>query len=76
MDAYQRMTDEEKNRTSVRFSYFILLSTECKESGVKLDDYVGRTQEIETVPKASKKYLHLLSLEKMVGSNGQGEAPL
>ncbi|HKM07690.1 MAG TPA: hypothetical protein VJ869_11955 [Sphaerochaeta sp.] len=62
-DEYQAMTDKEKNWTSVRFGFFILLSTELKEPDVKLDDYYGRSQ-IETVFKTSKKYLNLLPLSK------------
>ncbi|MEA4866728.1 MAG: transposase [Sphaerochaeta sp.] len=62
-DEYQAMTDKEKNWTSVRFGFFILLSTELKEPDAKLDDYFGRTQ-IETVFKTSKEYLNLLPLSK------------
>lgn len=57
------MTDKEKNWYSVRFGYFVLLSTEYKEPDAKLDDYFGRTQ-IETVFKTSKEYLDLLPLSK------------
>lgn len=62
-DEYRKMTDKEKNWSSVRFGYFVLLSTERKEPDVKLDDYFGRTR-IETVFKTSKEYLNLLPLSK------------
>jgi len=53
----------DKNWTSVRFGFFILLSTEMKEPDAKLDDYFGRTR-IESVFKTSKEYLNLLPLSK------------
>lgn len=62
-DEYQKLTDKEKNWYSVRFGFFILLSTEMKEPDEKLDDYFGRTR-IETVFKTSKEYLNLLPLSK------------
>ncbi len=62
-DAYKKLTDKEKNWTSVRFGFFILLSTEMKEPDEKLDDYFGRTR-IETVFKTSKEHLNLLPLSK------------
>ncbi|HAF84851.1 MAG TPA: hypothetical protein DCG32_00460, partial [Sphaerochaeta sp.] len=62
-DEYQKLTDKEKNWCSVRFGFFILLSTEMKEPDAKLDDYFGRTR-IETVFKTSKEYLNLLPLSK------------
>ncbi len=62
-DEYQNMTDKNKNWYSVRFGYFVLLSTELKEPHAKLDDYFGRTQ-VETVFKTSKEYLDLLPLSK------------
>ena len=60
---YEKMTDKEKNWYSVRFGFFILLSTELKEADEKLDDYFGRTR-IENVFKTSKEYLDLLPLSK------------
>ncbi|MDD2296960.1 MAG: transposase [Sphaerochaetaceae bacterium] len=62
-EEYEGMTDKEKNWTSVRFGFFILLSTEKKAPDEKLDDYFGRTQ-IESVFKTSKEYLNLLPLSK------------
>lgn len=62
-EEYEGMTDKEKNWTSVRFGFFILLSTEEKSPDEKLDDYFGRTQ-IENVFKTSKEYLNLLPLSK------------
>jgi len=62
-DDYQNMTDKDKNWYSVRYGYFVLLSTELKAPDAKLDDYFGRTQ-IETVFKTSKEYLDLLPLSK------------
>ncbi len=38
-DAYQKLTDKEKNWLSVRFGFFILLSTDRKEPVSMLDDY-------------------------------------
>ncbi|MDY0289081.1 MAG: hypothetical protein RBR15_09690 [Sphaerochaeta sp.] len=43
-DAYQKLTDKEKNWLSVRFGFFILLSTEMKEPEAMLDDCFGRTR--------------------------------
>jgi len=63
VEEYEKMTDKEKNWYSVRYGFFILLSTELKAADAKLDDYFGRTR-IETVFKTSKEYLDLLPLSK------------
>lgn len=60
---YARLSDAEKNWHSVRYGYFILLSTEEKEPKLILDDYFGRTH-IEGVFKTRKEYLDLLPLSK------------
>ncbi|MBN2861433.1 MAG: transposase [Sphaerochaetaceae bacterium] len=62
-EEYEKMTDKEKNWYSVRFGFFILLSTELKDADEKFDDYFGRTR-IENVFKTSKEYLDLLPLSK------------
>ena len=68
-DEYQALTDKDKNWYSVRFGFFILLSTELKEPGAKLDDYFGRTR-IESVFKTGKEYPDLLPLRGMLSGSG------
>ena len=60
-EEYERMTDAEKNWLSVRFGFFVLISTEAKGADELLDDYFGRTS-IESVFKTSKEYLDLFNL--------------
>lgn len=62
-EEYEALNDKEKNWHSVRYGFFILLSTEEKEPKQILDDYFSRTQ-IEGVFKTSKEYLDLLPLSK------------
>ena len=62
-EEYEALNDEEKNWHSVRYGFFILLSTEEKEPKQILDDYFSRTQ-IEGVFKTSKEYLDLLPFSK------------
>jgi len=62
-DEYEKLTDTEKNWLSVRFGFFVLISTETKGADELLDDYFGRTS-IESVFKTSKEYLDLLPLSK------------
>jgi hypothetical protein len=62
-DEYEKLTEGEKNWLSVRFGFFVLISTEAKGADELLDDYFGRTS-IESVFKTSKEYLDLLPLAK------------
>ncbi len=71
-DAYKKLTDKEKNWTSVRFGFFILLSTEMKEPDEKLYDYFGRTR-IETVFKTINEYLDLQPLSKWSALSVRGK---
>jgi transposase len=55
---YEKLSEGEKNWLSVRFGFFVLISTEAKGADELLDDYLGRTN-IESVFKTRGEYLDL-----------------
>jgi hypothetical protein len=71
-DEFAKMKDKDKDWTSVKNGFFVLLSNLKKEPADLLTDYFGRS-EIETVFKTSKEYLDLLPLSKWTVETVRGK---
>ncbi|MGN0906552.1 MAG: transposase [Bullifex sp.] len=62
-EAYQKLTDSEKNWADVKNGYFVLVSNIDSTPAETLDRYLGR-MDIESFFKTGKEYLSLLPLSK------------
>ena len=71
-EEYDRMKESEKDWTSVRFGFFVLLSNIDETPERLLADYFGRC-DIETVFKTSKEYLEMLPLSKWTDLTVRGK---
>ena len=62
-EAFEKLSDREKDWHKVKYGYFVLISNYRKTPADMLDDYFSRTR-IETTFKTDKEYLKLLPIRK------------
>ena len=71
-DAFEKLSNREKDWHKVKFGYFVLISNYRKTPAEMLDDYFSRTN-IETTFKTDKEYLKLLPLRKWTDAIVRGK---
>ena len=71
-EEYEEMKDKDKDWTTVRYGYFVLISNIATTPEQLLSDYFGRC-DIETVYKTGKEYLELLPLSKWTDETVRGK---
>lgn len=71
-EAFEKLSNREKDWHKVKYGYFVLLSNYRKSPAEMLDDYFSRTS-IETAFKTDKEYLKLLPLRKWNNETVRGK---
>lgn len=71
-DEFEAMKDKDKDWTTVKYGYFVLISNIDTTPKQLLTNYFGRC-DIETVFKTSKEYLDLLPLSKWTDETVRGK---
>ena len=71
-EEFEAMKDKDKDWTTVRYDYFVLISNIDTTPEQLLTDYFGRC-DIETVFKTSKEYLDLLPISKWTDETVRGK---
>ena len=72
LEAFEKLSNREKDWHKVKFGYFVLISNYRKTPAEMLDDYFSRTR-IEVTFKTDKEYLKLLPIRKWTDTTIRGK---